>query len=483
MYVMALIGLVVIGGCATSPPSEADDEVGLSDCVSEEGQRLLTFCASPQAATLAERQHTMAIADGPDERATDMVSLPVDGAPVRGERDAPITVHLFSDLNCRECRSVYERLAAEVDHRPGQMRLVFRHVPRDSDGEQIARAAIAAGEQGKFFEFVDALYAGDEIAARGQWPEVAESAGLDVEAWQRDRRMPTIDAVLEGDAIQADNAGLVDSPTFFVNGIRHSSSAALQDLDDVIEAEIEDVEAMQEAGLSGADISWRRIMQNYEPIDWEDVDEGRQQLQQQLPVAHIPVGNSPQQGASPDDSLLTAVVFADFSCQYSAESARVWDQLVEIYEERGLRLVFKHFPLSTAEGADMAASASVVAQQGGVFWDFHDALFFEGVDFGAGRLESTLRQLGWSGDDFRGLVEGDEVRGVVADDRRSGEEAGVEGTPTVFINGIRLEGVWTADELAPLVEDQLELGASIRELTGNDGDALYRDIVEANRGQ
>lgn len=478
------IAAFVAAACSSAPePVDDGDELHLDDCVSERGQRLLTFCASKDAATLAQRQHGIAAGAGDDDPAEDFVALPVDGAPVRGERDAPITIHLFSDLRCSDCRAIYRRLSAEVEHRPGEVRLVFRHIPRDDAAQDVSRAAIAAADQGRFWSFVDALYADDEIRSRQGWPEVAGEADLDVARWENDRRMPTVDAVLEHDAIQAESVGVVDAPTFFVNGVRMVGGVALHELDEVIDAEREYVAAMEEAGLSGADISWRRILQNYEPVDWEEVERARDEMHDELHISHVPVGSSPQMGAAPADTLVTVVVFADFQCRFCAQAAGAWHQLVDRYGEAGLRVVFKHFPLPAHDGAEDAAAASVLAHRMDRFWPFHDALFFEGLAAEKGALEAKLREMGWTGEDFAAAINADAVRDAVATDRRIGEQVGVEGTPTTYVNGIQLAGAFAADELAPLIEDQLALAASIAELTGNRGDALYRDVVEANRGE
>ena len=477
-----VMAISVLAGCASTP--EIDDELSVDECVSERGQFFLTFCASKDAAEMAKRQHT--IEQGADEQtpASDLVRLPVEGAPVRGERDAPITVHLFSDLSCVDCRSVYERLVAEVEHRPGQVRLVFRHVPKDDVTESAARAAIAASEQGLFWEFVDGLYdTSDEMADPSEWPDIAASAGLDVDRWQEDRRMATVNAVLEHDAIHAEGIGVVDSPTFFVNGVRMVGGVAIHELDEVIDAELEHVDAMEEAGLAGADISWRRILHNYQPVDWQQVEQARTEMESELSVAHVPVGSSPQQGASEEQSLVTVVLFADFQCVYCAEAARVWRDLVFRYEDAGLRLVYKHFPLSINEGSETVAAASVLANQMGRFWDFHDAVYFGDIRTEPEGLQAKLEHLGWSNDSFLDAIESEDTRHTLATDRQLGTSVGVEGTPTFYINGIQLMGVLSAEQLAPLIEDQISLANSIQELTGNQGEELYRDMVEANRTQ
>lgn len=477
-FILLVIGFIT-SGCATTTEVQ---EPSIDDCVSSEGQRFLTFCASPDAAELARRHHTIEKVVERDEGVVeDLIPLPAEGAPIRGAGDASITIHLFSDLRCSECRTVYERLSAEVDTRSEKVRLVFRHAPRDERGASVARAAIAAAEQGKFFEFVDTLY-GEDLLDEGGWSRAAEMAGLDVDRFEADRRTAIVDAILESDAIRAEELGVVKGPTFFINGKRMIGAEALAEFDEAFAWEAEQVEAMEESGLRGAQISWRRVLHNYEPVDWERVEASESEMAQDLRITHVPVGDSPVMGAATDEALVTVVLFADFECPYSAEIADVWAELVDSYADQGLRLVFRHFPLPMHDDSELIAAASVLAHRIDRFWSFHDEVFASRVGGDRAELAGTLRDLGWEGDGFSAAVDSPEIRAIVERDRQLGRTVGVEGTPTVFVNGIQLMGVWTADELEPLVVDQLELARSIADVTENSGEELYLDLVEINRG-
>ena len=474
-----VVSALLISGCATTPEAGSPT---IDDGVSPEGQRFLTFCASPSAAERAKRHHAIERGSDEDKRAENLVPLPVEGAEVRGDRDAAITIHLFTDLRCSECRAIYQRLVTEVDTRPGEARLVVRHMPRDERGQSVARAAIAAGEQGRFFDFVDALYEEGRAGSEQDWERAAEQVGLDVERWQRDRRMSINDAILESDALHAEDVDVVDAPTFFINGVRMVGAEAITEFDEVFNQEKAHVEAMEEAGLAGAQISWRRVLENYRPVDWERVAAAEAQLEEGLQIDYVPVGQAPTVGAPAEDALVTVVIFADFLCPYSAEAAELWAELIARHGDDGLRIAFRHFPLPIHEGSAEVAAAAVMAHQIGRFWAFHDAFFGGEIGPEMGELAQALRNLGWSGDGFAAALQSEQVHRVVDGDRKLAEEVGVEGTPTIFVNGLQLMGVWSVDELEPLILDQLELAQAIADVTGNTGDELYLDLVEINRG-
>ena len=83
--------------------------------------------------------------------------------------------------------------------------------------EPSARAALAAGEQGKFWEFHDELFAAeklsDEVIAA-----TAVKLGLDMEKFSRDLNSPAIKQQINKDLRDAQEAGVTGTPTIFVNG-------------------------------------------------------------------------------------------------------------------------------------------------------------------------------------------------------------------------------------------------------------------------
>jgi len=139
----------------------------------------------------------------------------------------------------------------------------------------------------------------------------------------------------------------------------------------------------------------------------------------------------------PNDARVTLVEYGDFECPHCGRAHGV---LNRIQDEMGpqLRLVFRHFPLTSihphAEAAALAAEAAAVQDK---FWEMHDILFehqealedadllkyAESLDLDAAKFSRSLRSR-----EFLARVKGDILSGV---------RSGVNGTPTFFIDGVR----------------------------------------------
>ena len=157
----------------------------------------------------------------------DLSSAPV--APVgaydhvRGPEGAPLVI-VYGDYECPFCA------AAEVQLHAREVRVVFRHFPIRSSHPRApaaAHAAEAAAEQGAFWEMHDSLF-GDQ--GRLEDPHLwdrAERLGLDVERFDADRRSARIVERVRAQFHGGVRAGVVTTPTVFVNGERYSGRTAV----------------------------------------------------------------------------------------------------------------------------------------------------------------------------------------------------------------------------------------------------------------
>ena len=459
---LAATSLIATLGCSTTQEAalSAPEDLSSHACVSAEGQRFITYCASPEAAELARRQQVIERAGDDEVLPEDMVPLTVEGAPLRGPSDAGVTIHLYSDLRCPGCRALYEDLVERVDQ-GDELRLVFRHIPTDTVAEALALAAIAADEQGLFWDFADAVVRrGDDLRVE-ELAGLGEELGLDLDAWQREISRDRTARTLAADGVRADRLGVVAAPTLFINGRRHVGPLAGDELDDHLDAELKQVRAMAAAGLASHRISWRRILQNYRPVDWEQVAEADADLETGLRVSYVPRGDSPHTGAADRDTLVTVVLFVDIASEPGMDALGLWISLLSEYGRQGLQLVIKHRPQGPEDSYSfMAARAAAAAHLGDAYWEFI-----------VGLLEGTTYP------EEPGLPA---AQDAVDADLRLAANLDITRPPEVFINGIRLSGRWSFDELAPLIDDQIALGATLQELTGHSGEALYRDLVEVN---
>jgi protein-disulfide isomerase len=170
------------------------------------------------------------------------------------------------------------------------------------------------------------------------------------------------------------------------------------------------------------------------------------------PVA-IPTAGSPSIG--PADARITLVEFSDFQCPYCAHAVRQLDAVLNTYPGK-VRLIFKQFPLSTHPQASISAAASLAAQQQGKFWEMYYALFGNRERLSRKTILSLAEGMGMDMKRFTADLDSPEIRKAVARDAADGDKAGVDATPTVFINGQRYNGSLALDAFKPVLEAELK---------------------------
>jgi len=100
-----------------------------------------------------------------------------------------------------------------------------------------------------------------------------------------------------------------------------------------------------------------------------------------------------------------------------------------------VKLVFKNFPLRNHKFAIPAAIAALAAEKQGKFWEFHDLLFKDYNRLNEQKVKEIAQQLNLDMEKFEKDRKDPQIRAMINRDLAEGNPAGVQGTPTVFING------------------------------------------------
>jgi protein-disulfide isomerase len=115
----------------------------------------------------------------------------------------------------------------------------------------------------------------------------------------------------------------------------------------------------------------------------------------------------------------------------------VFEQVLEKYPE-DVKVVFKNFPLRNHKFAMKAAVAALAADSQGKFWEFHDLLFKNYNKLSDQKIQEIAQTVGLNMEEYEKKKNDPAIKQKVNQDFSEGRQAGVRGTPTVFINGIRL---------------------------------------------
>jgi protein-disulfide isomerase len=148
--------------------------------------------------------------------------VPIEHAASRGPARASITIVEFADFQCPFCARAEANLHAVEQAHPGDVRVVFKNLPlpMHDHARLMARAAIAADAQGRFWEMHDRLFRLTGNVDRAALDRVAHDVGLDGARFDRDLDDPSLDARIDADDADAAALGVKGTPTFFVNGHR-----------------------------------------------------------------------------------------------------------------------------------------------------------------------------------------------------------------------------------------------------------------------
>lgn len=152
---------------------------------------------------------------------------------------------------------------------------------------------------------------------------------------------------------------------------------------------------------------------------------------------------------------ISVVVFSDFQCPFCAKSAMTLNKVLRMRGDK-VKIVYRHFPLSIHSQAEKAALYSVCALKHGDFWAFHDRVFDSRMQFTDTQLRQTAIESGVPAEIIDGCVSASQTKAHLALDVSEAQELGVEGTPTIYVNG-RLSPDSSEDALIRLIDEEAEL--------------------------
>ena len=157
----------------------------------------------------------------------------------------------------------------------------------------------------------------------------------------------------------------------------------------------------------------------------------------------------------PDKAKVTIVEFSDFQCPFCGREAPVVDRIMKEYDGK-VKLVFRHFPLDFHPFAQKAAEAGACAADQNKFWPLHDKMFGNQQKLAVDDLKAYAKELGLDPAKFDKCLDTGEKKEAVTADQKAGSEAGVNGTPAFFVDGIFINGAVPYEQLKEAVDRELK---------------------------
>lgn len=168
------------------------------------------------------------------------VAVGVDDDPSRGPAAAKVTIVEFSDFQCPFCSRVEGTVKQVLENYKDKVRFVYRDFPLSMHplAPKASEAAQCANEQGKFWEYHDALYADQSKLAVADLQATAERLGLKGDAFKTCLESGKFAAEVSKDMQDGTKAGVSSTPSFFINGIPVVGAQGYEAFSEVIDREL-----------------------------------------------------------------------------------------------------------------------------------------------------------------------------------------------------------------------------------------------------
>jgi protein-disulfide isomerase len=389
---------------------------------------------APAAAAEAAPRAGQEEAKAPEGPATppadsyDVWKVPVDPKrdAVKGGENYLVTVVEISDFECPFC-SRGANAMTEIEKAYGdKVRLVFKHhpLPFHKNARAAHLASIAATKQGKFWEFHDKAFANQQGLTEENLVAWAKEIGLDMAKFDAVRKDPATDKQIGEDMEMAGGIGIRGTPGFFINGRKIVGAQPVPVFKAVIDEEIKKAEA---AGKKGA-------------AYYSDIEaKGKVFTELNDKVNEFNVEGLPFKG--PKDAPITIVEFSDFQCPYCSRLAEPIKAAMDANPGK-VKVVFAHFPLSFHQQAKPASALAQMAFEklgSDKFWETHDLLFAAQRELGDEKFKEIAGKVGLKWEEVDAAIKANKYEDLIKKTMEMGEKGGVEGTPSIYINGRKFE--------------------------------------------
>jgi len=401
--------------------------------------------------------------------------------PTWGDRNAPVTIVLYSDFECPFCSRV-EATFAQIreTYGPSKVRVVWKNTPLPFHPHAKPAAEAAMG----VFQLAgnDAFWQFHDLAFRNQ----RDLTEANFEVWAAQAGAPDLGAFKAGltshrwaEKVDADVAngkaiGVNGTPASFINGKLLSGAQPFEKFKDLIDSEL----AAVAAGAPSKDVYVARAKANFKAPAARDDDDGDKA--DTTTVWAVPLGNAPTRG--PKTAQVTIIEFADFQCPYCRKVDETLKGLEAKYGGK-VRFAWKDEPLPFHSRAlpTAALAREARAQKGDKgFWDVHDKLFASQPKLEDGDLESIAKAAGLDVAKWRAHEKAETHADGIESDAELAESLEASGTPHFFINGRRLVGAQPAANFEAIIDEEIKK-ADARIAAGTKADAVYEAIVKTGK--
>jgi len=451
-----------INGVTLSGAQPLDKFTEVIDAQMAEAKKLIASGTKPaDVYTTLANKNQVAKAAQPNKPAPDAEEedksvwkvLVQDDDPIRGPKDALVTMIIFSDFQCPFCKRVEDTLKQVAQAYPQDVRFVWKDNPlpfhpRAKPAATLARFAYKKGGDKAFWDMHDAIFESNPKLEDDDLKGLAEKAGIKWDDVKTAIDNNKFGEKIDGSVELANDVQARGTPHFFINGVRLSGAQPLEAFKKSIDEQLAKAKALVAKGTPKAKV--------YDEL-MKDAKGPPPPEKKEIPA---PDAQSPIKG--PASAKVTIQIFSDFQCPFCK---RVEPTLAELEKEYGgkIKFVWRHMPLPFHQDAPLASQAAqeAFAQKGNAaFWKMHDKLFeVQGTSEDAIKrpgLEKIAQDIGLNMDKFKAALDSSAHKAKIEADTKIGNDAGINGTPAFVINGYYLSGAQPAAAFKKLINRALK---------------------------
>jgi protein-disulfide isomerase len=215
------VGTAVLALALAAPGCAQKSDVEAIQATQKEILAKLEKMEKDQAQLLAKVNAPSPAAARPQIDPNKVYEIPVADSAVRGPKDAPVTIVMFSDFQCPFCSQAIGLVDEVLKSYPKDVKFVMKQFPLRQihpNAEPAAEAAVAAGKQGKFWEMHDELYKNQRNLTPETIKGIAEKIGLDMKKFEADRSSPEVKKQIDTELALGQSVDVRGTPSIYVNG-------------------------------------------------------------------------------------------------------------------------------------------------------------------------------------------------------------------------------------------------------------------------
>ncbi|MBD2043070.1 DsbA family protein [Microcoleus sp. FACHB-672] len=162
----------------------------------------------------------------------------IGDSPTTGAADRKVVLVEFSDFQCPFCSKAHKTVKQFMDKHKDKVTLTYKHLPLTQlhpEALPAAKAAWAAQQQGKFWEYHDALFNQSDKLGEPLYGTIAKNLKLDEARFNKDRQSAAAEAAIQKDVQMAESLGISGTPFFTLNGETLAGAIELPELEKALE--------------------------------------------------------------------------------------------------------------------------------------------------------------------------------------------------------------------------------------------------------